>query len=110
MTEVTVLHGDDGNVIGLRGNGHSGSEPSGQNIVCASITTVFEFLSQGASQYPDSSFTFQQDPEIPRWRIEFMPENMSDSQLETMRSFLAAAIGVVNNIAEQYPDRCRLND
>lgn len=110
MTEVTVIRNDDGAIVGLRGTGHSGDEPAGENLVCASVSTIFELLSEGASDLPPEGLTFRQDPDVPNWHVEMHPDELTSSQRRTMRSFLSAALGVVENIAERYPDHCRLSD
>lgn len=110
MTEITVIRDDDGTVIGLRGEGHSGDEPEGQNLVCASVSTIFELLSEAATDLPEDALTFRQDPEVPRWHLEVHPTKLNGSHHERMRSFFRAALGVVENIVERYPERCRLID
>lgn len=110
MTEITVIRDDDGTVIGLRGEGHSGDEPQGQNLVCASVSTIFELLSEGASELPDESLVFRQNPDVPRWHIEVHPAELTAAHRKRMQSFFTAALGVVRNLTDRYPERCRLID
>lgn len=110
MTEITVIRGDDGSIVGLRGQGHSGPDPKGRNIICASVTTIFEMLSEATEDLPEESLTFRRKPDIPEWYLEISPGKLSSDEWATVKSFLSAALGVFRNIAERHPDRCRLID
>lgn len=110
MTEITVIRGKNGRIVGFRGEGHSGDVPEGNNLVCASVSTVFEFLTEGASDLPDASVTFRQDSEVPSWHIEVKPGELPEFENRTMHSFLESALAVFRNLSERYPDRCRLNE
>ncbi len=47
MTEVVVYRGDDGSILSMKIEGHSGYAPSGQDIVCSSVTTLVQVLHVG---------------------------------------------------------------
>lgn len=47
MTEVVVGRRRDGSIVSLKVKGHSGYAPSGQDIVCSSVTTLVQVLHIG---------------------------------------------------------------
>lgn len=47
MTEVVVYRKEDGPIVSIKVEGHSGYASSGQDIVCSSITTLVQVLHVG---------------------------------------------------------------
>lgn len=109
-TEITVVRDTDGNPIGFEAAGHSGNRPTGQNITCASITVVFEYLSELAEELPSQGVRFRQDPESTRWSIVFDRDGLSDREVFLVERLTQAGLSLFEKIQERNPQDCDIND
>lgn len=110
MTEITVVRNDDGTVTGFEATGHSGNQPTGDNVTCASITTVFEFLSEVAEELPERGVTFLRDDETTRWTLEFHPGRLPERDRHLARTVAERALSLFRKLRDRDPDSCRVLD
>lgn len=110
MTEVTVVRRDDGTLVGLEARNHAGETPAGENLVCASITIVFEFLGQVTDQIPSQAVDFHQEPEMTQWSIRFYLARLNDKERFLTSKVLQGALNMLENIQNEYPDKCKILD
>lgn len=110
MTEITVVRADDGTVTGFEAAGHSGAEPAGRNVTCASITILFEFFSEIAEELPERGITFRQDPETTHWTIKFHPGQLSEKDRYLVQTVTEQGLSVFRKLEQRDPGSCRILD
>jgi uncharacterized protein YsxB (DUF464 family) len=109
-TKVTVVRNNDGDPVGFEASGHSDDRPAGQNVTCASITTVFEYMSELAEYLPQKGVHFQQDPESTHWSIVFDRDHLSEREAFLADRLTETALSLFQKIRNQNPEACDLND
>ena len=110
MTEITVVRNDDGSVTGFEATGHSGTQPAGRNVTCASITILFEFFSEIAEELPERGITFRQDPEATHWSIEFHPGRLSEKDRHLVRTVTDRGLSLFRKLEQRDPQACTISD
>lgn len=110
MTEITVVRSSDGKIRGLEAKGHSGDAVDGENIVCASITSIFEYLSIFVEKLPEEGVIFRQEVNQTSWRIEFHEEQLNSKNQYLTNQLLKNSIDFFRKINQKHPERCKLSD
>ena len=78
MVRVTLYWGGSA-LVGLESLGHSGSAPSGQDVVCAAVSALVHGLLLGLSEVAEvRDLRCEADPDVPLIRVSW-PEEVADS-------------------------------
>jgi uncharacterized protein YsxB (DUF464 family) len=109
-TEITVVRNGNGAPVGFKARGHSGDQAAGQNVTCASITVIFEYLSELSEGLPSEGVQFRQDPETTQWSIVFDREGLSDREAFMTDRLVEAGLSLFEKIQERDPESCRIVD
>lgn len=108
MTEIRVHLGDDGQIVGFSGRGHTEGQPRGEDVICASVTTVFEMLTRGTQDFSSQAVEWKRRPGEPYWKLVVEPDQLTDQQWSEYQRMLTAAGLVFRNMANEYPERCSM--
>ncbi len=109
-TEITVVRDENGDLAGFEASEHSGDQPVGQNLTCASVTIVFEFLSELAEELPSEAVRFRQAPEETYWWITFDRDTLSERESFLVDRIAEGALSLFEKIQARDPDSCQIVD
>jgi uncharacterized protein YsxB (DUF464 family) len=110
MTTVTVVRSDDGTILGFEAKGHSLAGKSGEDIVCASITILFEYLTRIVEELPDNAITFRQVPDPPHWTLRVNPASLDEDQQYLVEISFDKAEASFRAIGREYSGSCEITE
>lgn len=109
MTEVTLFRNNENQVVGFEAHNHSGFDEAGDDIVCSSITTVFEVARAGTEDLdPSVRDQSRADGDETRWQIVIDAEELSGTAAGEVLRLFEACRRTLERIAEHYPDHCSI--
>lgn len=108
MTTVTVVRNDDGTILGFEAEGHSLRGKAGNDIVCASITMLFEYLTRIVEELPEDTVQFRQVPEPPKWEIRVAPSSLKEHQRYLITVSFKKAETSFRAIEQKHSDACEI--
>ena len=135
MTQIEIVRDDSGDIASLSGRNHAGStesirrsivrwihrffdlfdrrnptstQPVFGNIVCASITTIFEQIQSHAQDLPPEAVKSLKSYSATNWEIAIDNQKLSASERSRMQAVFKAGVDVLDQIQESYPGKVRL--
>ncbi|MFP4687555.1 MAG: ribosomal-processing cysteine protease Prp [bacterium] len=110
MTEITIHRNDNGEPRGLTVHGHSGADKKGNDIVCASISTIFEVLIAAVSGLPETAVDYSSEPDKPLRHLVIDQNRLRNKEWLTVSGVLKAVCVVARRLAKNYPEHCRVTE
>ncbi len=110
MTEITVHRNAQQDICGFTIRGHSKSAPRGEDIVCASISTLFEVLLSAARGLPAEAIEYTSKSEKALRSLKVNPEKLQKQNWEVFSGVSNAVIKVAAKLAERHPSYCSIRD
>ena len=101
MITVTILTQEDGKITGFSAEGHSGTAPRGEDIVCAGVSSLTDSAYLGITEYLHRKVRSIDSSGKLQLMLEDRPDERTEAILETMLLGLTA-------IAEAYPRAVRI--
>ena len=101
MITVTILTQEDGKITGFSAEGHSGTAPRGEDIVCAGVSSLTDSAFLGITEYLHRNVISKDSSGKLQMVLEGRPDERTEAILETMLLGLTA-------IAEAYPRALRI--
>ncbi|MCI6283519.1 ribosomal-processing cysteine protease Prp [Selenomonas sp.] len=101
MITVTILTQEDGKITGFSAEGHSGTAPRGEDIVCAGVSSLTDSAYLGITEYLHRNVISKDSSGKLHMVLEGRPDERTEAILETMLLGLTA-------IAEAYPRALRI--
>lgn len=108
MTSVAVVRDDDGQIVGFEASGHSLADETGEDIVCAAITVLFDYLTRILNDLPEEAFTFRQEHSSPLWSLRVDRSMLEKEQKFLINSVFEKAESTFRSIQDEYPESCRV--
>jgi hypothetical protein len=110
MTEITVHRNAQQDLCGFTVHGHSKSAPKGEDIVCASISTLFEVLLSAARGLPQEAIKYTSNPEKALRSLKVDPEKLQKQKREVFSGVLNAVLEVAEKLADRHPSYCSIRE
>lgn len=129
MTQITVVRDQSGDIIRISARNHTragrmiqrslmkglqaffsfayrdrSQGPVIGNIVCASITTVFEQLETELKDFFDNAIRIERSQSEIFWNIEIPRETLSQAKREQFHRIVGSSLDVLSQIENTYPD------
>jgi len=135
MTEIEIVRDDTGDITSLSGREHTGpiqsirrsiirfvhrlfalfetraltsAQPVIGNIVCASITTVFEQFQSHTRHLPPDAVKSMKSYSATNWEITIDNKQLSASERNRVQAVFKAGVDVLEQIQESYPGQVSL--
>jgi uncharacterized protein YsxB (DUF464 family) len=108
MTEVTIFENPAGKIVGIQATGHSNESKKGDDIVCAALSTVFDFLDKASNGLPQRSIILERNSQKPSWSIQVDASEIESLRWQTFYRFLITARSVLEDLADKHPDNCSI--
>lgn len=104
MIHIEIKRNLDGKISSYRVQGHSGTAPKGEDIVCAGISALAQTALFGLGKHLHQDMDFLVDPSGDlRMELRGEPDDLTEAILETMRLGFA-------EIAKANPNAVRLTE
>lgn len=110
MTEITVHRNARQDLCGFTVHGHCKSAPKGEDIVCASISTLFEVLLCSARGLPREAIEYISNPEKALRSLKVNPEKLQKQKWEVFSGVLSAVREVAVKLADRHPSYCSIRE
>ena len=101
MVTVEIFRQEDGKITGFSAQGHSGTAPRGEDIVCAGVSSLTDSAFLGITEYLHRNVISKDSSGKLQMMLESRPDERTEAILETMLLGLSA-------IAEAYPAALRI--
>ncbi len=107
MKTVVKVRTQNGLIQSIRAQGHAGSAPSGENIVCAGLSSVLQTAILGLLNVAKIDVSYEIDDERAYLAIE-LPSGLNDKQSRDAEVILRTALCGVADFAEGFPQSIQL--
>ena len=101
MITVTILTQEDGKITGFSAEGHSGTAPRGEDIVCAGVSSLTDSAYLGITEYLHRNVISTDSSGKLHMVLEGRPDERTEAILETM------LLGLME-ISKAYPKALRI--
>jgi len=103
MIKIDIFRNSIGAIIGFNINGHAGTAPHGQDIVCAAVAALTQTAVMGLEQYLRREISLDISSGMLHLELAAAPDDMTSAVLETMMLGL-------NEIARQNSRSVRIRE
>ena len=100
MINITIVKIKQ-NIITIEATGHSGYAEAGQDIVCASISTLLQSLINGLSEVVKINPQYVIDESIPHLSVS-LPKHLNQTKMEECQILMRSTCLGVKNVADGY--------
>ena len=135
MTRIQIVRNNPGDIVKISGTNHSppgnhlkrtlyrgidrifrwfsfrshqNHPPIIGNIVCASITTVFEQMQAAVEHLPDESISTNRVEGSVEWVLEIKPDCLSGEQMNLIQTIFESGNDVLKRISDTYPESLQI--
>jgi uncharacterized protein YsxB (DUF464 family) len=98
MIRISLLK--EGNKMGIQVEGHSGSAPSGKDLICAAVSSQIQMIEVGINGVLKKNLEIEKQ----KGNMKIPPQDDSGAQVLIQSFFLSAQI-----LEKQYPDFIKTN-
>ena len=102
MTTVSFFTEGD-RITGFRAQGHSGSAPAGEDLVCAAVTSAVRLAECAVNDVLCLEASVKVSERDASGTLK-LPSRLEDPAEETCQTLLAALMVHLVNLAEEYPE------
>ncbi len=107
MTEVKLFRDRCGNIVKGIVSGHTGYADIGEDIVCASVSSVLFMTLNGIEKVLNIKFGYHTDDAL----AEFvLPDDLDDDEIIKINILLESMSLFIKELAEQYPDNVTITE
>jgi len=100
MINITVIKSNN-NIITIEATGHSGYADEGQDIVCASVSTLLQALINGLIEVVKISPKYTIDEEIPHLSVT-LPNDLDKDKFKYAQVLMSSTYLALKDIADSY--------
>lgn len=101
MITVDIIRDKDQKIVGFEVNGHSGSAPHGEDIICAGVSALTQSALLGIASHLRRHTRWQAGDGLLSMHLSGKPDELTSAVLETM------LLGL-KEIAKSEPDHVRI--
>ena len=101
MITVEIFTQEDGKITGFSAQGHSGTAPRGEDIVCAGVSSLTDSAFLGITEYLHRNVISKDSSGKLQMMLEERPDERTEAILETM------LLGLME-ISKAYPEALRI--
>ena len=101
MITVEIFTQEDGKITGFSAQGHSGTAPHGEDIVCAGVSSLTDSAFLGITEYLHRNVISKDSSGKLQMMLEERPDERTEAILETM------LLGLME-ISKAYPKALRI--
>ena len=101
MITVEIFTQEDGKITGFSAQGHSGTAPRGEDIVCAGVSSLTDSAFLGITEYLHRNVISKDSSGKLQMMLEERPDERTEAILETM------LLGLME-ISKAYPKALRI--
>ena len=107
MTQITLYRDKDGNIVKGHVSGHSGFGDEGNDIVCASVSSVLYMALNGIENVLNTQFGY----ETRDGYVEFiLPCDLNDDKIKEINILLDSMYLFLQELQSQYPDNVKITE
>lgn len=100
MINITIVKSDD-KIITIEATGHSGYAESGQDIVCAAVSTLTQALINGLIEVVEITPKYIIDEDIPHLSVT-LPKDLKEEKSKNAQVLMSSTYLALKDIANSY--------
>ena len=100
MINITIVQIKK-NITTIEATGHSGYAESGQDIVCAAVSTLLENLINGLTEIVKIKPNYIIDENVPHLSVS-LPKDLTESQMKDSQILMKSAVLGIKGVADGY--------
>ena len=107
MTQIRIFRDKSANIVKGELLGHTDYAKSGEDIVCASISSVLFMTLSGIENVLNTSFGYETDD---GYAMFVLPDDLDDNKRKEINILLDSMYLFMENISVEYPDNVRITE
>lgn len=107
MTQITLYRDKDGNIVKGHVSGHSGFGDEGNDIVCASVSSVLYMALNGIEKVLNIKFGSSADDAFAEF---ILPDDLNDEETDKINILLESMFLFFKDLETQYPSNVKVTE